>query len=362
MFKEFDPLKSDQFQIINKDGKVINKKWFPDISDEDISESLKKMLFARTADLQAVSYQRQGRMHTYPPNLGQEAISVAAGMVMKDEDWLVGAYRELAAWLAKGVTLEEVFLYWNGHEDGSKRSKAKNTLPISVPISSQLLHAVGIAYTLKLKKEKAAVFTFCGDGGTSQGDFHEALNFAAVWKVPVIFIVQNNGYAISYPVKKQTVSRNIAIKSIAYGLPGIQIDGNDILAAYSAFNYSREYVLKGEGPVLIEAVTYRAGAHTTSDDPGRYRTKEEEESWKDKDPVLRIKKYLDGKGLWNSKEEEKLLKQYKDLVDAEFKKVEEYEPYKLEYCFDHMYADPPEDLKKQKIEYEKFLNRSGDLT
>ena len=358
MFKEYDPLTSDQLQIMNEKGEIINKKWMPGLSDGDIAESMKKMLYARTADLQAVSYQRQGRMHTYPPNLGQEAIATAAGMVMSNEDWLVGAYRELAAWLAKGVTLEEVFLYWNGHEDGSRRSNAKRTLPVSVPISSQLLHAVGIGYSLKLKKEKAAVFTFCGDGGTSQGDFHEALNFAAVWKVPVIFIVQNNGYAISYPVSKQTVSRNIAVKSVAYGMPGIQVDGNDILASYSAFQYSKDYVLEGNGPVLIEAVTYRMGAHTTSDDPGRYRSKEEEDSWTERDPVERVRKYLEGKGLWDKKTEDKLLAQYRDMVDTEFRKVENYKPYELTECFDYMYADPPGDLNRQKVDYEKFLNRS----
>lgn len=356
MFKTIDPLKSDIYQVLSDTGEIVNKKWNHEMSDKDIAEAIKKMLFARTVDLQAVSYQRQGRMHTYPPNLGQEAIAVGAGLVMKKEDWLVGAYRELGAWLAKGVTLEEVFLYWNGHEDGSRRLKADNVLPVAVPISSQLLHAVGIGYTIKLKKEKAAVFTFVGDGGTSQGDFHEALNFAAVWKVPVIFIVQNNGYAISHPVKKQTVSENIAVKSIAYGMPGIRIDGNDVLAVHSILSEARKFVLNGEGPLLIEAVTYRAGAHTTSDDPGKYRTKEEEDSWKEKDPVLRVRKYLTGKGLWSPEEEEVLIDQYKKMVDSEFKKVEEYEPYKLEYCFDYMYSEPPEDLSRQRVEYEKFLN------
>jgi pyruvate dehydrogenase E1 component alpha subunit len=184
---KYKAIENKIFQIIDDDGVPLSKTWKPALSDEQIVQAYKDLLFARTADFMAVSYQRQGRMFTYPPNLGQEAIHIAAGMVMKEEDWLVPAFRELGAWLAKGVSLREIFLYFRGNEDGSRFEKARRMLPVSVPIASQLLHAVGIGYAMNYQDEKAVVFAFVGDGGTSEGDFHEALNFAAVWKLLATF-------------------------------------------------------------------------------------------------------------------------------------------------------------------------------
>lgn len=355
MFDKYSPLKKKIFRLIDHQGKIVNQKEFEDDTDKILEEGLKRILLTRTVDLRAVSYQRQGRMFTYPPNLGQEAATVAAGMVMRDEDWLVPAYRELGAWLAKGVTLKEMFLYWSGHEDGSRHTRAKNVLPIAVPIASQLLHATGIGYALKYQKKPGVVFGFCGDGGTSEGDFHEALNFAGVWNVPVVFVIQNNGYAISCPFEKQTAAESVAIKSVAYGIKGIQVDGNDLAACHQAFKLARDHAEKHKEPVLVEAVTYRAGAHTTSDDPGRYRTKEEEESWKDKDPVIRLRNYLTGKKRWDEADEEKLMEQYGKEVDAAFAEVENYPDYPVEDVFKYQYAEMPDDLKAQLVEYQKFM-------
>ncbi|MGD0711300.1 MAG: thiamine pyrophosphate-dependent enzyme, partial [Bacteroidales bacterium] len=198
------------------------------------------------------------------------------------------------------------------------------------------------------------VFTFVGDGGTSEGDFSEALNFAAVWKAPVIFTVQNNQYAISLPVRNQTKSVNLAIKSYAYGIPGIKVDGNDFFAMYAAYKQAHEYAKAGNGPVLIEAFTYRKGAHTTSDDPTKYRSKEEEQEWDKTDPLKRMKKYLDRKGIWKENIE-LLLEKYKLEVDQQFAEAENFTPYQLDDVFRHMYVDMPDDLKKQKAEFEKFL-------
>ncbi|MDD3739799.1 MAG: thiamine pyrophosphate-dependent enzyme, partial [Bacteroidales bacterium] len=267
MFKEYEPINKKMFQIIDNDGKIINKKHMPEISDELVLKAYKDMLFARTADQMIVSYQRQGRIYTYPPNYGQEAISGAVAQIMRNEDWLVPAFREMGAYIAKGASLKEIFLYFMGYEDGVNFKKAKNFLPYSVPIASQLVHAAGIGYEIKYRKKDQVVFTFVGDGGTSEGDFHEALNFAGVWKAPVVFIVQNNQYGISTPFRVQTASDGIAIKSYAYGIKGIQVDGNDFFAMYKAVKESFEHAKAGNGPVLIEAVTYRKGAHTTSDDP-----------------------------------------------------------------------------------------------
>jgi len=313
------------------------------------------MLFARTADLQIVSYQRQGRIYTYPPNYGQEAISGAVGAIIGDNDWLVPAFREMGAMLAKGVTLKELFLYFMGYEDGSKFQNAKKTLPISVPIASQLLHAAGIGYEIKYNKKDEVVFAFVGDGGTSEGDFHEAVNFAGVWKVPVVFIIQNNQYGISTPTRMQTASESLAIKAVAYGVKGIKVDGNDYFAMYKAVEESVKACKNGEGPVLIEAVTYRKGAHTTSDDPTKYRTKEEEQQWESKDPLRRLKLYLEAKKLWSEKEEEKIIPQYKEEVDRQFIEAENYGPYPKEDVFKYLYAEMPDDLKEQEKEYERFL-------
>lgn len=355
MFKEFDPAEDKILRVIDNEGKIINKKWMPQLDDKLIRKAYNDMLFARIADNMAVSYQRQGRMFTYPPNLGQEAISGALGNIMKEEDWLVPAFRELGAWLAKGATLKDIFLYFKGNEEGTAFRNVKKMLPIAVPIASQLLHAAGIGYAIKYRNDKEVVFTIVGDGGTSEGDFHEAMNFASVWKVPVIFLIQNNQFAISVPFCKQSASINIAVKSMAYGMPGIKVDGNDFFAMYSALDFARKYALEGNGPVLIEALTYRKGAHTTSDDPTKYRTKEEEDTWAVTDPLTRLNKFLKSKKLITDKEEQTLTEQYKKEVDKSFEEAENNPPTQLEDVFKYTYVDIPDDLKVQQMEHEKFL-------
>jgi len=361
MFNEFSPIKKKIFRLMDNEGKLKKSKWTPDISDKELISAYKKMLFARTADLQIVSYQRQGRIYTYPPNLGQEGIHGAVAGVIRDKDWLVPAFREMGVYLAKGMSLLEIFLYYMGNEDGSKMKNANKVLPLSVPIASQLLHASGIAYEINYNNKKEVVYTFVGDGGTSEGDFHEALNFAGVWKAPVIFVVQNNQYGISTPFSKQTASDGIAIKSIAYGIKGIQVDGNDYFAMLAATRAAHEACLNGEGPILIEAITYRKGAHTTSDDPTKYRTKEEEEAWFKTDPIDRLRKHLISKKLWTIEEEEKLVKEYKKEVDRQFEEAENYPAYPINEVFDNLYEDKPQDLIDQQMEYEKFLKWKANL-
>jgi len=355
LFKEYDPQEDKLFRVMDNDGKIVNPDWKPDITDPFVLESYKFMNFARQADLMAVSFQRQGRMYTYPPNLGQEAIHCGVGKLMREQDWLIPAFRELGAWLLKGAKLSDIYNYFGGHEDGSLFSGAPNFLPISVPIASQLLHAVGIGYALNYKKEDGVVFAFVGDGGTSEGDFHEALNFGAVWKTPVVFIVQNNQFAISVPVQKQTVSRNLAIKSVAYGIPGIKVDGNDFFAVYRATQEAVKHAKAGNGPVLIEAVTFRKGAHTTSDDPSLYRTKEMEQQWEAKDPVNRLRNYLVSNNLWKPEDDEPLLEEYKKQIHQEFSVAENYPPYPVDDVFKFQYDDMPGDLRQQQASYEQFL-------
>ncbi|HHW81329.1 MAG TPA: pyruvate dehydrogenase (acetyl-transferring) E1 component subunit alpha [Bacteroidales bacterium] len=355
IFKEFDPLEDKILRIIDNDGKVINPKLMPDLDNDTIIKAYKDMLFERVADEMAVSYQRQGRMYTFPPNHGQEAIHIAAGMNMQEEDWLVPAFRELGVMLARGVTMKEIFLYYNGNEQGSNFANAKKVLPIAISIGTQYQHAAGIGYAIKYQKKDEVVFPFIGDGGTSTGDFNEALNFAAVWDAPVVFTIQNNQYAISVPISKQTKAKNLALKAVAFGMKGIKVDGNDIFAMHVAYKEAAEHARSGKGPILIEALTYRRGAHTTSDDPTKYRTKEEEDKWALTDPLVRLKKYMDEKGIWKE-DEEKLIAKYKKEVDKQFLEAENFGPYPLNEVFDFMYTDMPEDLKRQKAEYEQFLN------
>ena len=361
IFDIYYPDSGKIFNVIDDSGKLVNSKWLGDIGDKTILKAYKFMQYVRTADEMCISYQRQGRLYTFPPNLGQEAIATAAGFVMKKEDWLVPSYREVAAWLLKGASLKDIFLLWGGNEEGAMFSRAENILPVSVPIASQLLHAVGIGFALKYKNKDGVIYAFVGDGGTSEGDFHEALNFAGVWKTPVIFVIQNNQYAISVPVNKQTAAKNLAIKSVAYGIPGIRVDGNDFLAMHRALTEASKFATDGNGPILIEAVTYRKGAHTTSDDPSIYRTSEEETEWSVKDPIKRLRSYLINKKLWISSEDEKLIEGYKKEIDAQFLEYEKHPEYKLDDVFDHMYKEIPDILKKQKVEYEKFLNWERDI-
>lgn len=355
MFDQFDPADDKMLQVIDNNGKVISKELMPKLSDDEMLKLYKDMLFVRSLDHMIVSYQRQGRVYTYPPNYGQEAIGVAAGAVLRHDDWLVPAFRELGAWLAKGATMKDVFMFNMGFEEGTKFAGANHMLPSSVPIASQLLHAAGIGYAIKYEKKDEVVMAFVGDGGTSEGDFHEALNFAGVWKVPVIFVVQNNQYAISVPVKMQTASINMAIKSKAYGIKGIKVDGNDIFAMLTAFRYAHEYARKESLAVLIEAVTYRKGAHTTSDDPTKYRTTDEEKKWDLKDPLRRMKLFLENKKLWSDAQEEKLVDEYNKEIDRQFMETEQTVTYPLEDAFKYTYAEMPQELRDQQIEHEKFL-------
>lgn len=354
IFEDFNPLEDKIFRVIDNDGRVLNPAILPRIDENTIRDVYKKMLYFRVADQMAVSYQRQGRMFTYPLCIGHEAIHMGAAMAMRDDDWLVPAFRELGVMLSRGVTMQEIFLFYMGHEQGLNFANAPHVLPICVPIGSQYLHATGIAYSIKYQKKDEVVFPFIGDGGTSEGDFSEALNFAAVWQVPVVFTIQNNQYAISVPVQSQTRSINLAVKGVGFGIPSVKVDGNDFFAMYAAYEEAQEWARSGKGPVLIEAYTYRKGAHTTSDDPSKYRTKEEEKRWEDADPMKRLKLYMQHQKIWDI-DEDALIAEYKESIDAEFSKAEELSVYPLEEAFDHMYVDMPDDLRRQKAEYEQFI-------
>lgn len=357
MFSEYDPLKGLRLEVMDPKGNIVNDKWMPDLSDEKVIDAYKKMLYARIADGKAVSYQRQGRMYTLPSNMGQEAAAVGSAMALEKSDWLVPAFRELGAWLHHGYTMLQYFLYFGGSEEGSRFTEDVRMLPSSVPISSQLPHAVGVGHSIVLKGGKEVVITYFGDGGTSQGDFNESMNWASVFNCPVIFFCNNNGYAISLPRSKQTKAATLAQKAVAYDIPGIQVDGNDFFAVYAATAEAVAHARSGKGPVMIEAVTYRRGAHTTSDDPSRYRTSEEETEWEAKDPLLRFKSYLEGKGLWDDEKEAEYSEEAKVNIEKQFSEFEARGNTPIEETFSYMYKDMPDSLKRQMIELKNFHGR-----
>ena len=359
LFEEFDPLKGKMLQILDQDGNIVNDKIVPKIKKDTLLKMYQTMILGRIADEKALQFQRQGRMLTYAPNHGQEAAQLGSIAAMEDQDWLVLAFRELNAMLYKGVTLEQSFLYWLGNEWGSRFDDGVKVLPVNVPIGSQISHAAGLAYASKLKKTNEAAIVYIGDGGTSHGEFHEGMSFASAYDLPVIVIIQNNQYAISTPREKTIKSKTLAQKAIGYGIPGIQVDGNDPLAMYLATETARKRAMKGEGPTIIEAVTYRMGPHTTSDNPKLYREDSEVEEWAKKDPIIRFKKYLLDKKYWSDEEDEKLYEESKKFVLDTFKKVESMGDVDLEDIFKYTYESMTPELMKQMKEYQIYLEEGA---
>jgi pyruvate dehydrogenase E1 component alpha subunit len=269
---------------------------------------------------------------------------------MRQSDWMVPSFRETAAELWRGRTLENVIIYNNGYNEGGRIPEDRNDLPISVPVGSQMLHAVGIGYAIKYRQTDDVVMTFFGDGATSEGDFHEGLNFAGVFQTPVIFVCQNNQWAISLPRSKQTRSKTLAQKALAYAVPGIQVDGNDILAVYSAAKEAVDRARSGEGSTMIECVTYRMAVHTTADDPKRYRSDQEVEEWQKRDPLSRFQKYLKNKGLLTDDGVESAEAEIKEQIQAAVDHAEEEtkslgDPLDM---FNHAYAELPPHLIEQR--------------
>ncbi|MBI5060653.1 pyruvate dehydrogenase (acetyl-transferring) E1 component subunit alpha [candidate division KSB1 bacterium] len=355
LWESFDPLAGKKLEIVGPHGEIINPKWFPQVDDERLIHAYKIMLLARTSDLRAVSLQRQGRLYTLPPNIGQEACAVGSAMAIERTDWLVQAYRELGAQLMHGVPLDRWYLLCAGSEAGNVFPDGMRVLPQSVPIASQCLHAAGIAHAIKYKGGSEVAIVYFGDGATSEGDFHEAMNWAAVFSCPVIFFCNNNQYAISYPRTSQTKSKTIAQKAIAYGMPGIQVDGNDLFAVYRATSDAVAWARAGNGPVLIEAETYRMGAHTTSDDPTKYRDKTEEEVWKPRDPIARVKQYLQSKKLWNDKQEAAWRTECEQQIEAAVRVVEHHQASSPEEIMTHVYKDLCPELREQLADLKQFL-------
>jgi pyruvate dehydrogenase E1 component alpha subunit len=335
--------------ILDEQGNV-DDALDPGLTDEDLLRLYRSMVLARETDQRMLKLQRQGRI----------AAHCVPAFLTTEKEWVVFAFRETGAQLMRGVSIPRLLLYYNGYEEGNVLPRKGRTAPISIIVGSQLLHAVGIGYALKYRKEKdAAVVVFFGDGATSQGDFHEALNFAGVWQVPVIFICQNNGWAISLPRSKQTHSRTLAQKAIAYDINGIQVDGNDVLAMYRATKEALDRARAGEGPTLIEAVTYRLMMHTTADDPKKYRTEEDVQAWWKREPLARFRKYLEKKGIWDAPRQGALETEIRDEIEKAVTELESMKDFKPDAPFDHVFGTRHRTIDEQRAEFLADLKKEA---
>jgi len=314
------------------------------------------MVLTRTFDAKAIALQRTGRLGTYASSLGQEAVGVGLAAAMQPDDVLLPSFREHGAQIYRGVTLKELFLYWGGDERGNDFAGPRQDFPNCVPVGTHAPHAVGVALAFRLRSENRAAVCVFGDGATSKGDVAEALNMAGVWKVPAVFVVNNNGWAISLPVAKQTAAASLAQKAVAGGIAGMRVDGNDVIAVRHAVAEALAAARRGDGPTLIEAVTYRLSDHTTADDAGRYRDDAEvSRHWPD-EPVARLRNYLVKIGAWGREKEDALLHACSQQVEQAAAAFLATSPLPASAMFDHTYANLPADLAEQRDE---AMRRSG---
>ncbi|MCX8205682.1 MAG: pyruvate dehydrogenase (acetyl-transferring) E1 component subunit alpha [Candidatus Micrarchaeota archaeon] len=343
-------------QILNEKGaadKRLEKKL--GLSKQQLLGMYRALITTRVLDDRALKLQRQGRMLTYAPCQGEEAISVGSAFALNKDDWVVPAYREQGMYVAMGVPLKFLLMYFMGFEEGNALPREFNITPICVPVATHFPHAAGIGMALNYLGDKKVVMAYTGDGGTSEGDFYEALNFAGVFNAPVVFIVRNNQWAISVPRKKQTAAETLAQKGIAAGINCVQVDGNDVLGVYYVAREAVARARAGKGPTLIEAVSYRMGLHTTADDPTRYVDPKERDAWVPKDPIARFAKYLKAKRILTTAIERETLANAEDMVERAVQEAESYKTH-WERMFEYVYADMPEELREQR-DYLKGLER-----
>jgi pyruvate dehydrogenase E1 component alpha subunit len=311
------------------------------------------MVEARTYDEKSMAMQRQGRLATYAPFRGQEAAQIGAAAALQDDDWVTGTYRDAALNWRAGYPWRLLFLGRTGDERGGELPQGVNVLPPSITVGGHMIHAVGLAWAEKLQGSSRIALTSFGDGATSEGDFHEAMNFAAVYATPTVFLCQNNGYAISYPTSEQTKSKSIAVKADGYGMPGIRVDGNDVVGVFAAVREAAHRARKGEGPSLIEAITYRMGPHTTSDDPTRYRDEAESRDWEDRDPLLRIRRLLAKAGGWTEEWQADLETSASQEIEEAVEWAENVPEPTSEQMVGRVFAERPQSLTQQ-------LSEAGD--
>jgi pyruvate dehydrogenase E1 component alpha subunit len=353
--------------ILDQDGKAQKGK-DPNLPAAELQKLYRLMIATRALDERGLALQRQGRIGFYLQSTGQEASHLGAAYALKDSDWLFPAYRQPGILLLRQVPLHMVISEWFGNSGDTSKGRQMpvhysfrqaNFVSISSPIGTQLTHAAGAGMAARIRGDDTVFMTFCGDGGTSSNDFHTGLNFAAVYKAPVVFICENNGWAISVPSSRQTASESMAIKAEAYGMPGVRVDGNDILAVYRVCKEAVDRARKGEGPTLVETVTYRIASHSSSDDAARYRDGKEFEAWKKKDPIARFQLYLKHKKLWTEAFEKECLDGAKTAIAEAVTKAEALPNPGPETLFDDVYMNLTPQLKEQRQQLHDLMLKGG---
>ena len=340
------------YQVLTPEGEVVGP--IPELTAEQMISLYRWMVWGRAFSNRMVALQRQGRMGTFAPLNGQEASAVGLAAPLKKEDWLIASYRENISQFIKGAPILAIMKQWGGYI-AADYPRELNCPPFQVVLSTQTLHAVGVAQAIKYNKQPYVVVTTIGDGATSEGDFNEALNYAGVFKAPVIFVVQNNGWAISTPRHRQTAAEQIADRGAGFGIMSQVVDGNDVLAVYQVVSEAIEHARAGEGPTLIEAITYRVGAHTTADDPTRYRTAEEAEKWTRRDPITRFRIFLMNQDMLTEAEDKTLYESVHTEIEAAVDQYEALPPPDPCELFDYIYAEAPPQLQRQRAEFIRDL-------
>ncbi|MCA8921041.1 MAG: thiamine pyrophosphate-dependent dehydrogenase E1 component subunit alpha [Planctomycetes bacterium] len=343
--------------MLDAEGRKLPDAELPDLSPERMLQLYRAMVLMRALDHRMLGLQRMGRIGFFGSALGQEASVIGSGAALEPDDWVLPALRENGIMLLRGFPLDKYFAHMFGNALDVMKGRMQpmhfsgrevNQVSWSSCIANQLPQAVGVAYAMKLKGHKKVAMGFIGDGGTSEPDFANALNFAGVWQVPAVFVIQNNQWAISVPVEKQSASRSLAIKAVAYGMPGVRVDGNDVLAVYREVRKAVDRARAGGGPTLLELVTFRRGGHSSADDPSRYRNEQDAEPWERLDPVARFRAFLEGQGLWDDAQEAALEHEQRSAISAAVKGAEQAPLPGPETLLDDVYAVDPPVLDEQR--------------
>ncbi|MDV3127737.1 pyruvate dehydrogenase (acetyl-transferring) E1 component subunit alpha [Mycobacterium sp. 21AC1] len=339
----------DPVRLVNADGSPTTEtRYSRDLPPETLGWLYESMVVTRDLDIEFVNLQRQGELALFASCRGQEAAQIGAAACLRKTDWLFPQYREIGAFLLRGITPAQMGAVWRGKWHGGLEFTSRCVAPIAIPIGTHGLHAVGAAMAAQRLGEDSVTVAFLGDGATSEGDAHEALNLASVFDAPCVFFVQNNQWAISVPVARQMAGPSLAHRAIGYGMPGVRVDGNDVLACYAVMAEAAERARHGGGPTLIEAITYRMGPHTTSDDPTRYQPADEVDDWRARDPIARYRTYLEAVGVWSERLQERVAARSArlcaDLRDAAVGAAD-FDPAEM---FDHVYAEITPDLVRQR--------------
>ena len=344
-------------QVLDENGKLVGDR--SQVTDDQLKDFYRWLVKLRTFDQRAWNLQRQGRIGTYPPFSGQEAIQVGVAAALNRDDWLCPSYRDWGALIYAGVPLYYPLLNSMGHPLSGRIPDEVNALPVQVVIAAQILHSVGLAWASKLQNQNRVAVSFFGDGATSQGDFHESLNLASVVKAPVVFVCQNNQWAISVPVSRQMNAKTIAQRALSYDIEGVRVDGNDMIAMYQTMKDVVARTRSGAGPVLVEAVTYRLGAHTTADDPTRYREGEDMAQVTRREPIIRLKTYLLEAGLFSEADIRQVDEEAKGQVEDAVKAAEEVPKMAPDFFFDQVYETMTDPLKEQRAQFQAALGKGG---